>query len=95
MIKWLSCHIVTCFSFSSDIEAQIRDIQNKKKDVADGIEAKEKRVGLGESGYFDSDIYDGGGKFEGYVRSIAVNDEVDVSICSFTWSMISMLSNTL
>uniref|UniRef100_A0A8D8TJV7 Splicing factor 3B subunit 1 n=1 Tax=Cacopsylla melanoneura TaxID=428564 RepID=A0A8D8TJV7_9HEMI len=61
-----------------DIEAQIRDIQNRKKDVSEGINDKaEKRVGLGESGYFDSDIYDGGGKFEGYVRSIAVNDEAD------------------
>ncbi|KAI5746024.1 hypothetical protein M8J76_016483 [Diaphorina citri] len=61
-----------------DIEAQIRDIQNRKKDVSEGGgEEKQKRVGLGESGYFDSDIYDGGGKFEGYVKSIAVNDEAD------------------
>lgn len=67
--------------FLPDIEAQIRDIQNRKKDVSEGGgEEKQKRVGLGESGYFDSDIYDGGGKFEGYVKSIAVNDEADVSI---------------
>lgn len=69
------------FSFA-DIEAQIRDIQSRKKEiVADGEIITEKdRVGLGETGYFDSDIYDGGGgKFEGYVTSIAANDEVDVS----------------
>lgn len=49
--------------------------------MADGEIITEKdRVGLGETGYFDSDIYDGGGgKFEGYVTSIAANDEVDVS----------------
>jgi splicing factor 3B subunit 1 len=42
---------------------------------------KEKeRVGLGESGFYDRDIYDGGGnKYDGYVTSIAANDEVDVS----------------
>ena len=37
-------------------------------------------VGLGESGYFDSEIYDSGSgksKYEGYVTSIAANDEVD------------------
>lgn len=40
----------------------------------------EKGVGLGESGYFDSEIYDSGGgksKYDGYVTSIAANDEVD------------------
>ncbi|KAL1462904.1 hypothetical protein WDU94_014707 [Cyamophila willieti] len=74
-------------SFQSYIEAQIRDIQNRKKDVSEGInDTAEKRVGLGESGYFDSDIYDGGGKFEGYVRSIAVNDEADLYFKSFSTS---------
>lgn len=43
----------------------------------DGAEPK-AGVGLGESGYFDRDIYGGGGKFEGYVTSIAANDEVEV-----------------
>ncbi|XP_044726974.1 splicing factor 3B subunit 1 [Chrysoperla carnea] len=61
-----------------DIEAQIRDIQAKKKEVSDN-NGNDKGVGLGESGYFDSDIYDGGGnkKYEGYVTSIAANDEAD------------------
>lgn len=61
-----------------DIEAQIREIQSKKKEIP--AEKNEKGVGLGESGYFDSEIYDGGGgksKYEGYVTSIAANDEVD------------------
>lgn len=46
---------------------------------------KEKeRVGLGESGFYDRDIYDGGGnKYDGYVTSIAANDEVDVSKAAF------------
>ncbi|CAH0385050.1 unnamed protein product [Bemisia tabaci] len=63
-----------------DIEAQIRDIQARKKNIApengeNGDE--EKHVGLGASGFFDRDIYDGTGKYEGYVTSIAANDEVD------------------
>lgn len=68
---------LTC-NFLVDIEAQIREIQSKKKEVP--VESTEKGVGLGESGYFDSEIYDGGGgknKYEGYVTSIAANDEVD------------------
>lgn len=61
-----------------DIEAQIREIQSKKKELPPDTD--DKGVGLGESGYFDSEIYDGGGgknKYEGYVTSIAANDEVD------------------
>lgn len=60
-----------------DIEAQIREIQSKKKEI---IIEGDKGVGLCESGYFDSEIYDAGagkGKYEGYVTSIAANDEVD------------------
>lgn len=62
-----------------DIEAQIREIQAKKKE-APQPENNDKGVGLGESGYFDSEIYDSGNtksKFEGYDTSIAANDEVD------------------
>lgn len=62
----------------SDIEAQIREIQSKKKEVPQ--ESEDKGVGLGESGYFDSEIYDGSSgknKYEGYVTSIAANDEVE------------------
>ncbi|XP_071445773.1 splicing factor 3B subunit 1 isoform X1 [Hetaerina americana] len=61
-----------------DIEAQIREIQARKKNVQEEEVVEKDRVGLGESGYYDRDIYDGGGsKFEGYVTSIAANDEVE------------------
>lgn len=64
----------------ADIEAQIREIQQRKK------EEKQKEddndVGLGASGFFDQDIYNGGGKYEGYVTSIAPNDEYDVRVSS-------------
>nr|XP_029733222.1 splicing factor 3B subunit 1-like isoform X2 [Aedes albopictus] len=62
-----------------DIEAQIRDIQTKKKEIS-AEAAKDKGVGLLESGYYDSELYDGSagkGKYEGYVTSIAPNDDVD------------------
>lgn len=63
-------------SFSlSDIESQIRDIQEKKKQVQ--LET-DKGVGLLESGYFDTDLYGGNdpkGKYEGYVTSIAPNED--------------------
>uniref|UniRef100_A0A8D8I5X7 Splicing factor 3B subunit 1 n=2 Tax=Culex pipiens TaxID=7175 RepID=A0A8D8I5X7_CULPI len=62
-----------------DIEAQIRDIQSKKKEIS-AEAAKDKGVGLLESGYYDADLYDGAagkGKYEGYVTSIAPNDDVD------------------
>ena len=62
----------------SDIEAQIRDLQSRKKDLTEDMKEKE-RVGLGESGFYDRDIYDSGGnKYDGYVMSIAVNDEMEV-----------------
>lgn len=68
------------FDQITDIEAQIRDIQSKKKEQAAASTA-EKGVGLLESGgYYDAEIYEGSGpksKFEGYVTSIAPNDDVD------------------
>ncbi len=66
--------------FISDIEAQIRDIQEKKKQNQ-AQEDKNKGIGLLESGYFDADIYDSGNqkdkRYEGYVTSIATNEEED------------------
>lgn len=59
----------------ADIEAQIREIQQRKKDEKQ--KEDDSDVGLGASGFFDQDIYNGGGKFEGYVTSIAPNDEYD------------------
>ena len=70
--------------FLTDIEAQIKEIQARKKELTQNDEngvTDKSRIGLGESGYFDQEIYDGGGsKFDGYVTSIAANDEVDVSV---------------
>lgn len=64
----------------SDIEAQIKEIQEKKKQ-SQAEEEREKGIGLLESGYFDSDLYDGNGtqkgKYEGYVTSIAPNEDED------------------
>ncbi|CAG5089454.1 Similar to sf3b1: Splicing factor 3B subunit 1 (Xenopus laevis) [Cotesia congregata] len=60
-----------------DIEAQIREIQSKKKEIQTAVTEKEQ-VGLGKTGFYDQDIYDGtNNKFEGYVTSIATNDEAD------------------
>ncbi|XKL60534.1 hypothetical protein PGB90_007591 [Kerria lacca] len=65
-----------------DIEAQIREIQSRKKDVASNGDAigKNDRIALGEIGHYDVDIYDGGSKinkFQGYDTSIAPNDDVE------------------
>lgn len=63
----------------SDIEAQIQEIQNKKKELAQT--SSDKGVGLLESGYFDSELYDDGtnkkSRYEGYMTSIAANDDID------------------
>ncbi|CAH1396459.1 unnamed protein product [Nezara viridula] len=61
-----------------DIEAQIKEIQSRKKNLNEEDGNTDKSgVGLGESGFYDRDIYGVGSKFEGYVTSIAANDEVD------------------
>lgn len=64
----------------SDIETQIKDIQDKKRQ-AQAQEDRSKGIGLLESGYFDQDIYDGNGgqkgRYEGYVTSIAANEDED------------------
>lgn len=65
------------FLFVLDIESQIRDLQEKKKQVQ--VDA-DKGVGLLESGYFDSELYganDPKTKYEGYVTSIAPNEDED------------------
>lgn len=64
---------------AADIEAQIQEIQNKKKELAQT--SSDKGVGLLESGYFDSELYDDGtnkkNRYEGYMTSIAANDDID------------------
>ncbi|KAH9630691.1 hypothetical protein HF086_003982 [Spodoptera exigua] len=61
------------------IEAQIREIQSKKNELPEN--GSNKGVSLGET-YYDSDIYDNAGqggksRYDGYVTSIAANDEVE------------------
>lgn len=64
--------------YVTDIEAQIREIQSKKKEILSAAAEKEQ-VGLGKSGFYDQDIYDGSNnKFDGYVTSIAANDDIEV-----------------
>ena len=71
-----------CFLIS-EIEEQVRHIQNKKKSLGAGaLTAEEEetiRVGLGSQGHFDTDIYSSGkSKFFGYVTSIATTDDKEV-----------------
>lgn len=61
----------------TDIEAHAQELQLKKKAENESV-AEEDRVGFGESGRFDMDIYGGNNKFEGYYDSIAANEEADV-----------------
>ncbi|XP_065366144.1 splicing factor 3B subunit 1 isoform X1 [Calliphora vicina] len=62
-----------------DIEAQIADIQSKKKEVQ---KSSTEGVGLLDSGnFYDTDFYDEGAKaksrYDGYHTSIAPNEEAD------------------
>jgi splicing factor 3B subunit 1 len=67
------------YIFSLDIEAQIAAIQAKRasQPVDEDIPKENARVGLNETGVFDTEIYGGRGKFEGYVTSIAAKDDDD------------------
>ncbi|CAG9585452.1 unnamed protein product [Danaus chrysippus] len=61
------------------IEAQIKEIQSKKKELPEN--GSGKGVSLGDA-FYDSDIYDNSGqggksRYDGYVTSIAANDEVE------------------
>lgn len=71
--------INTICVFISAIEAQIREIQSKKSELPEN--GSKKGVALGDT-YYDSDIYDNSGqggksRYDGYVTSIAANDEVE------------------
>uniref|UniRef100_A0A182IUQ0 Splicing factor 3B subunit 1 n=1 Tax=Anopheles atroparvus TaxID=41427 RepID=A0A182IUQ0_ANOAO len=62
-----------------DIEAHIRDLQTKNREFS-AEAAKDKGVSLADRGYFDADLYNDGStnsKYEGYVTSIAPNDDID------------------
>lgn len=74
-----------------DIEAQIREIQSKKKEIQNASTEKDQ-VGLGKTGFYDQDIYDGSNnKYEGYVTSIAANDEIEV-ISFFTMMIVFIVT---
>ena len=64
----------------------MRNIQMKKKKLQDSEEIETEKVGLGAKGHYDTDIYSTNSKYEGYVTSIAPNEELDVSdvnnVCS-------------
>lgn len=65
-----------------DFEAQIRDLQQKRKNVGVNDGPVENRVGLGQEGVYDSDIYEGTAgisRFEGYLDSIPATDDQEVS----------------
>ena len=65
-----------------DFEAQIRDLQQKRKNVGVNDGPSEDRVGLGQEGHYDSDIYEGSAglsRFEGYLDSIPATDDQEVS----------------
>ncbi|XP_035265008.1 splicing factor 3B subunit 1 isoform X1 [Anguilla anguilla] len=58
-----------------DIEAQILEIQGMKAAL---LEEGEKGVGLDSTGYYDQEIYGGSdSRFDGYVTSIAANEQED------------------
>ncbi|CAG0888335.1 unnamed protein product, partial [Cyprideis torosa] len=64
--------------FILDIEAHVKQITEKSKKVESSAAAA-KRIGLGEVGHFDKDIYGSvrASRYDGYVTSIAATDEVD------------------
>jgi hypothetical protein len=63
-----------------EIEEQVRNIQGKRKKLQDTDEVETQKVGLGSEGHYDTDIYSTHSKFEGYVTSIAPNEELDVRL---------------
>lgn len=77
------------FNILSDIEAQIREFQSRKKEIVnqrdhenDGKMAGENdQVGLGTSVFYDTDIYDRANKFDNMKYSTTVvEDEMEVKL---------------
>ena len=79
IINFEVIHAFVTLDWCLDIEAQIREIQAKKKEVQN-VTTEKEQVGLGQTGFYDQDIYEGSdNKYEGYVTSIAANDEIEVT----------------
>lgn len=77
----MDIHLFLKLQFLLALEAQIRNMQEKRRnlDPEDEPPEKENRVALNAVGDFDGDLYSGGkSKFEGYHTSLAV-DDVEVS----------------
>ena len=80
----LFLNLIKCVIVNSEIEAQVKELQNRRKGLVG--ETEEDRVALGAGGHFDTEIYEGHqDKFAGYVTSIAPTDEQEVSIVNL-WS---------
>lgn len=65
--------------FISEIEAHALELQRQKKSE-NVVVSEEEKVGLGKLGGFDSEIFGGTNRYEGYYDSIAPNEEADVSL---------------
>ena len=73
--EWMN---VFFFSHSPDIDAQIRELQGKRKILSEEPD-KQTAVGLDSTGYYDQEIYGGSdSRFKGYVTSIAANEQEEV-----------------
>jgi len=72
--------IIFLYLFLPGIEAQIREIQNQRKNLnRNDLPKENERVGFSDVGGYDDDIYSGSkNKFVGYHTSLAI-DEADVS----------------
>ena len=71
------------------------EIQGKSKKAA-VLGKEDARVGLGEEGHFDTDIYElKSSKFAGYVTSIAATDEQDVRDDLLTSGVVSQKFRTV
>lgn len=74
---YISKIIYICFNVS-DIEAEVRALQAKRQQTAE-VDPESEKVSLVGGAQLDSDIY-GKGRFEGYVTSIAANEDLEVSV---------------
>ena len=90
MEPWLQTNILgdhcllSCYSFwtfVADIEAEVRAIQAKRQQVtADDESQTTNKVSLTGGVNYDTDIYGHKeGRYEGYVTSIAANEDLEVS----------------
>ena len=66
----------------TDIEAQIRELQDKRKEqkeLENESRGETDQVGLGKTGFYDPEIYDKN-KFGNIYTYIPADDEMDVRI---------------